>query len=641
MSGELNYSFFVDLQDSFFTHYGSYLSPQQLKPNALIPFKEHPQLPVLVDILSRKNQHHALLQTEFSAKFYLSFLEALLLHLNHDFIPHPLNGAELIYLDLENLFFTPQAQKTVEKDFETLGQALDNTNKYLLLALTHADFLFAEHKKPEANILFAQLRKLMAHPKCRYLILSQANQPCPDDRFTFLKITAPSETDITTILKLHRSELENFHHILIPEELLTLAYSLAERYLSANDVLENTLLLLDSSAARTSASEKGEHTAQFKPVMNSGVITGVLSTWTQIPAPLLLINKFRFNEFIHNMQQRVFGQDIAVTLLGHELQQSQVRLQKNSAPFCSLLFAGPVHSGKKTTALALTKQLFKQLNLLYFAQLTSQPLQSLADIKLQRCTDQRQFQLKDVVHQTPYAIFMFENIEQAGAIVLDGLQEILSTGYLQDELGNQHNFRHAIIILSTSLGSHRLLELENLLAPEQDSHDIDLMQLVMNEQRQHASSVRHYSPQELADEIMPEITANLPESLCQYLHVVPFLKLDKSAIEKIIRLKLNLLSTMLQTRYGIELGYASEVIHYLTHDVMLRQEIDHAAMDVEKTLKQLYFVIEQAIFSQADSRIRPNKLFLQLNETGQLLRYDWMANTATETHHLSSIRPRD
>jgi len=131
------------------------------------------------------------------------------------------------------------------------------------------------------------------------------------------------------------------------------------------------------------------------------------------------------------------------------------------------------------------------------------------------------------------------------------------------------------------------------------------------------------SPYEISQDILPEITSSLPALLCKHVHIVPFMPLNKQASEHIIRLKLKSVGKQLETRYKIELGYAPEVIRFLTREAM-------ASMD--KAIKQLYFSIEQAVLSQLDNPARSNQLFLQLNETGRILKCDWLASTAMRHH---------
>jgi len=619
-----------ELSNTFFTQYGKYFSSQQIKKASSIPFKDHPQFGVLIDILSRKDNHHVVLHSEYSHRMHIAFIEALLLNLTHEHIPYPLQDSELIYLDTENLIVNETETSLIEKNFQDLKRLLDFADKNLLLVLNRYDLM-------NDTFLKKQFARLFNHHKCRFLIFSprfnfdNLNQPYLAKLFSNLHLTAATETDLFLLLKQQRTELENYHHVLIPDELLSQAYALTERYLSATDILEKTIQLLDSSAARAGAIERMDNNTQFKPVLTTSILINVLSNWTQIPVTHLQINKFKLSEFTQGMHQRVFGQEAAVTALGNALQQANARVQHHTGPFCSLLFAGPEHTGKRTTALALSEQLFKQLHLLYFAALPSKQ-HSILDLQLQRCTDKRYLTLREIISQTPYAIILLENIHHAAPALLEDIQKILDTGLIHDE-GCAYHFHQSILILSTTLGSQRLGILAQSLSPNEDAQPVDLMQLIMNEQKENVLSQHNlYSPQEIIDEILPEISASFPLTACEHLHVIPFIPLNRSAVEQITRLKLKLLGKMLDSRYGIELGYAPEVIRYLANEILAKQDAEKQVIDTDKALKQLYFVIEQAVLSQADNKNRPNQLFMQLNETGQLLRCDWLSMTAVRQH---------
>jgi ATP-dependent Clp protease ATP-binding subunit ClpA len=622
---------------SFFTQQGKYFSPHTIKKNAIIAFKDHTQFPLLVDILARKDIHHIILNTDFSSTLYVPFLEGFLHHLSNDTIPQPLHNAELIYLDIENLVLSSTKQNTIETDFQCFRDTLSN-DKYLLIVLTKMELLTDDKF---SKFIQNQLETLLHHPTCRFLVFTTHKDAHKDDElnhflahsFDRVNLNRLTEWDVMTLLKLKRTELEMFHHILIPEELLLHAYLLAERYLSTGDILEKTGLLLDSSSARTGAVERTDHNNQFKPVLSMNILTSVLSRWTQIPVTHLQFGKFKFNEFTQGLQQSVFGQDAALTLLGHQLQQTQAHLQQKTGPFCSFLFAGPAHSGKKTTAIALAEQLFNQLNVLYFVPTAAFTLSSFAEINVERCVDKQYLTLKEAIRQTPYAIILFEKIDQALPVVQEGLEEILRTGYLRDDHGHQYNFRQSIILVTTTRGTERLAEIAKSFALEEEKEEVNLMELILSEKkRAEVILSRHFSPREIADEIMREMTTHVKASLCQHLHMVPFLPLTKAAIEKIIRLKLTIVGKQLDTRYGIELGYAPEVIRYLANEALMKQKANHHVVDIDNELKPLYFTVEQAILSQADNKNRPNQLFLQLNETGQLLRCDWLM-MATARHH--------
>jgi len=618
-------------KDSFFSQYGKLISAPKIKKNSAIPFKDNTQFSVLTDILSRKDTHHVIVNADFSHHLYQYFLEALLAHLNQENTPNHLRGTDIIHLDIPNLHFIKNNHKNIENAFLAMLDILNSTEKYMLFSLAHFDlFSTNNNQHDDEAFLRTQFNVLLAHPKARFIFIGDNKKQkinyTSDSGFSLVNIPEPNEDDIMIILKFQRTELENFHHILIPEELLTHAYSLAKRFLSTNFAFEKTLLLLDSSAARTAAIERADINNASKPVMSAITINNVVSTWTQLPPVILQMHKFKYGEFVNGMMQKIYGQDAAITLLAHELQQSQSHLQQHNSPFCSLLFAGSEHSGKKTTAIALAEQLFKQTHALYFVQSPSQSIHSILDIKLQCHFDNQYITLKELVQQTPYAMIMYENIDCAPAFILDQLNEILSTGFLYDASGIQYNFRQMIIILSTTLGSELMFEIAKTFTPEPESSDMDLFQLVMHEQKHTAYSKHHYSPQEIADEISAYITKLLPASLCQHLHVLPFFPLNKPAIEKIIQFKLKTLSKTLESRYGVQFGYAQEIIRQLAGNVLQQEGFENKHNDIDKALKQLYFVVEQAILGQIDNKNRSNQLFIQLNETGQVLKCDWLGS---------------
>jgi DNA polymerase III delta prime subunit len=601
----------TELNDSFFLRFGKRLSTQHINEDLGVPFGDHPQFSTITDILCRKENHHVFLCSDYSSKMHIFFLEALLFYFNQDSTPACLHQAELIYLDLAHAIFLPPDEINLEKDLFALRHILQDENKYALFALP-AEMLLAERTP---IVLRRQLEGLLSHPQCRFLILGTSNDKKNFDRltgrFTFLTLNKPTEPEVKTILKHQAAELENFHNVHISDALLTLAFSLAERYLSAGDTLDNALLLLDSSAARASINGQTDELCE-------STIMEVLSAWTQIPTSHLGARPFMQSRFTMDMQQQIFGQDAAITMLGQKLQQSHPRLQSDAGPFCTFLFAGPEHAGKKTTARALTEQLFNQINVLYYAQLATSRVTSIADVRLQRSLEHHYTQLKTVIRQTPYAVIMLENIDQASAAILDGLFEIFSTGFLHDNDGNIYNFRQSIIILSTTLGSRRLTELINQRRQKSEANPIELMQRITEE------NLPLSSPQDMTHEIIPEITMYLPAALCQHLCIVPFLPLMASSIEKIIRMKLKQLGKDTFERHGIELGYAPEVVRFLAKDVSSKQASGNQDADIKKVLQPLYFSVEQAILSQAENKNRPNQLFLQLNESGQFLRCDFI-----------------
>lgn len=583
------------------------------KKNTHYAFKDFAQFNAIIDVLVRKNQHHLVLATDISPLLYTALLAALVETLAEESTPHFLRGSEIIYLD-EKAF---AQQKTA---LETLLALLNNNDKVIVLACSAA--LFNRYQA---------LHALAFHAQCRLILFKETGDAMTDvANFATIHLAKPPEADIHLFLQQERTALQAFHQVIIPDELLLHAYQLAERYFGAENALQHALLLLDSAAARslthTTANNQVAEPA-FKSPLTLQTLLQVCANATQIPYTHLSINKFKLQECLQHLQQRIFGQDMALDLISRALQQAHAKLRQNTGPFCTFLFAGSEHAGKKSTAAALTEHLFKQLDLLYLLRVTSHTT-TLNEIKLQRRTDKNYYSLAEVLTRTPYAILMFENIEEAPASLRAEFQEILTRGFLSNELGAKYCFQQSILIFSTQEGALQLTQLAEKAWSAAAPQNLDLMQLIMFADKQE-KQWHELTAEDLVQEIKPIVNTILPDALQQHCHIVPFLPLNQAAVEKILRLKLTLLGKMLHAHHEVELSYAPEVIRYLTTEVT-SYEKQHA--EIDKVLQQLYFVVEQAVLNQAEPRNRPAQLFLQLNETGQLLRCEWLTTELLRQH---------
>lgn len=584
--------------------FGKMINATAVKKNTIAPFKDHPHFALLVDTISRKHTHHAILQLHMPQQLNIPLLEAFTIYLTNSHIPLQIRDTDCIYIDISDRLYY------FEDALQSLKNMLDTTEKYLIVVFPSTELLARN-----------QISMLINHPKCRLLILTNEKFSSEKHVHDFISLTLPppSEFDISAILKHQRIELENFHHVIIPDEVLTLAYSLAQRYLSMYDGLEKTLLLLDSCAARAGMIEQNDPHSALKPILTQITVLQTLSEWVQIPASHLQFTKFNFSECCIALRQKIFGQETAITLIGQSLQRNQAKLQDQSRVFLNFLFIGPKNSGKKTAAIALTDYLFKHSTVLFYAQSHTQNLLSIWDLKFFNHTTKKLFTLDAINQEIPYAFLYIEDIDTYPSTIQDEIGEILSTGTLRDQTGNLRHFHHTSFILSTSATNNRLNELAKLFEPDQDPHTLDLMELVSRNTSQPNHSTQHiYSSQEIADELTNELATQFP-AIYQHIEAIPFFPLNRTAIENIFRAKLKTLGKQLNATHNIELGYAPEVLRYLTNEAT-----KSAIFEINKSLKQLYLNIEQSIFNQSPSKNHTNQLFLQLNENGQALRCEWL-----------------
>lgn len=566
---------------------------EEIEKQIYIPFENRVEFTALADILNRKNCHHILLNMSYSPFIMIHYLQAVLLYLVHkDTLTH-LYSPELTYIPATNFL-----EKT---HLTSLLKQLDHTNRRHIIVFEQINNI-RNHPDLDHLDLFNMLSQ---HPNGRLIIINTAQQPIEWQEFCHFEPLPLSEHENTLLMKSHIIDLQSFHQVSIPESILPHAFYLAKRYLPSKDKFKNTLLLLDSAAARTK-----NNPAYPEAIVNRAMLNDIVSCITQIPSSHLQKNQFNSNEFIQAMQQDVIGQDEAIATIAMRIRQSYTALQTQNGPLLSLLFAGCQYSGKKTMANALVKHLFEQTNMMFNAQRPACDLKSFADLKFHRHHEKQHIlTLKALIQEMPYAVIFIEDSDKMPESVQLGLHEILTSGFLSD--GNQqYDFHQAIIILTTTQGVSRLAR---LIQPASYQHEgnlapLDLIKVVENERSQ------HYLQTEDSADIATEILAKF--SFAKYISIIPFLPLTKTAIEKIIFKKLKTLIQQLEKHHNIELGFAPEIIRYLTEEALHKQDLDSGEIDINEIFNKVYLSIEKAFVN----RNTPKTLFLQLNETGQVLR---------------------
>lgn len=551
-----------------------------------IPFKNRSEFTILLDIFNRKICHHLILDVVFDPLVMIPYLKALLLYLNSHEHFSTVYHSELIYFSEQSLFKS--------EDLIELLKQLENTSSKQICFFENIDTLSTN------SVLAQAFNVLSKHPNCRLIttLHQRRTNNYPAD-FVLFQPSILTLQDLMALLENHAHELEKFHQVTIPEPILAHTFYLAKRYLPPDNILKNALLLLDSAAARQTNHDK---------TVNHAALNNVISAITQIPTTHLQKLQFNLKEFMHSMQMDVIGQDDALSSLGKYIQQSFASLQIKNGPILSLLFAGCQYVGKNTAALALVNYLFQQNNVLIKAKKSFTAENSLVELKFFHHGDHHAYPLHSILSKMPYALIFIEDVDQLSESLQRDLHEILSTGYLLTD-DCEYDFHQTIIILTTTYGSLSLAKFhQSNLYPPKENEPIDLIGFVENERKQHF--LPSIDTQEMSHEILTKF------SFSRFTHIIPFLPLSKTALEKIMFKKLKSVSEQLKTQHNIELGYAPEVIRYLTEEAILQQNPDNGEINVDEIFKIIYHSIEKAIFNRSNQKT----FFLQLNETGEILR---------------------
>lgn len=592
--------------------------------NNLPPLKDHHPIPTLFDILGRRQQHHVILKSSHSKKINAELLNGLAYHFasENNLLPKNLRDNLFISLDLQNLSNDIQLEQSLQTLFAEPKQkilAIDGM-EYVLNNLS----LFPATMQLIKSILTNHHWRLIIFASTHILRQLSKQFPFINDYFSIATFNEITANEAIAILKTFRPALEEFHQALIPEELFAQAYAWACHYLPGSCHLEKALQLLDSAAARANSQEKTLHNA----IVTHQLIIQVVATWTGIPLNYLQQNKFQAEVLINAVKKSVFGQDKAIELIGLLLQNACLKLEEKNGPLTTLLLVGPKDSGKTTIAQSIAENLFGYQQALLHVNLSQTHYTCLSEVYIVPPSEhQHCISFLDAVRQTPYAVVLLENIDQLSASQLDLFKDIFFRGYVFDKNGQSYDFRHTIFVMTTRLGAKNTHQLALEEQPEA-GQAVDLMQLVLNnlpplERHNGATSSLNI----LRDELLPILEAHFSPALLQQWHIIPLTSLDYAAVEKVIRLKLKMLSKQLEIKFNIELSYAPEIIKFLAYETFWNA--CRTKSFKQRLEEHLYSCVTNEILTANDGKNNSKKLLLRLNDAGELLRCEFVTTNAT------------
>jgi ATP-dependent Clp protease ATP-binding subunit ClpB len=193
-------------------------------------------------------------------------------------------------------------------------------------------------------------------------------------------------------------------------------------------------------------------------------IADVVAKWTNIPVSRLMEGEVQ--KLIHmeaRLHERVVGQDEAIAAVANAIRRARAGLQDPNRPLGSFIFLGPTGVGKTELARALAEFLFDDEQALVRIDMSEyqekHTVSRMVGAPPGYVGYEEAGQLTEAVRRRPYAVVLFDEIEKAHPDVLNVMLQLLDDGRLTDGKGRTVDFKNAVVIMTSNLGSQFIAEM--------------------------------------------------------------------------------------------------------------------------------------------------------------------------------------
>jgi len=550
----------------------------------------------IIQILTRRKKNNPALIGE-SGVGKTAIVEGLAQKIVAGDVPSILRSKEIVELDMASIVAGTKYRGEFEQRLKTLiNQVMESDNIILFIdeLQTVVGAGGAEGAIDASSILKPPLAsgaiQCIGTATLDEYRKSVEKDPALKRRFKTILVEEPSVEETVKIMKGLRPHYERHHGVKITDEALYQAARLSDRYVTDQFLPDKAIDLIDETAARiklqssllpddvrelmsdmenldeqeheavgaqdyetaaqlrdrrTELEEEIQHLTGNSHLASELQATGkdvaqVVSMWTGIP--IGHVQEEETTRLIHmegNIHDRLIGQDDAVQAISRSIRRAYAGVKNPRRPVGVFMFLGPTGVGKTELSKTLAEFLFGDEDALIRVDMS----EYMERFSVSRLTGappgyvgyEEAGELTEKVRHRPYSVILFDEIEKAHRDVFNILLQVMEDGILTDSQGRRVDFRNAVLIMTSNVGSEMITDRGTLGFSD---NNVDSEE----------------SYKEMKDRVIGEVRKVFrPEFLNRLDDAIVFHQLTRDQVLEIANLMINELKERLQEEHGMTL----------------------------------------------------------------------------------------
>jgi len=309
---------------------------------------------------------------------------------------------------------------------------------------------------------------------------------------------------------------------------------------------------------RFSDMQEKENKTKIEVPVTEREIGEVIEQVTGVPVnELLEEERAKMQDLEKELKKKIIGQEEAIESIARAIRRSRSGIAEGNRPIGVFMFLGPTGVGKTELVKVLAETIYKDKKSLIKVDMSEfmerHNVSRLVGAPAGYVGFEEGGKLTEEVRLHPYAIVLFDEIEKAHPDVFNIMLQIFEDGELTDAAGRKVDFRNAIIVMTSNLGTEELTQeagigfiLEDEKSEEGKKEDA----------RQHYIETKENVLDELKDEFRPEFLNRIDK-------VLVFNPLGRKDIEAILKIKVEELRKRLLQRKNIKLTIGKDVLEFI------------------------------------------------------------------------------